>query len=126
MFSRGSCSRRRIKPAAVVARAARRAQPRDADPRAGREARAAANNRPDDLVAGDDGQARRADVAFEEVEVGAADAAGEDGDPDLAGAGHRSGDVFHPKFCFFNGGMFVDSDRVHLALFIAVTLRRKG
>jgi len=49
---------------------------------------------PDGLVAGDDGKPAGGKVALDHVEVGPADPAGPDADPDLPGAGNRRGEVF--------------------------------
>jgi hypothetical protein len=47
----------------------------------------------DDLVAEDEGLVDEGEVAFEDVEVGAADSAGEDAEEDVAGGEGRRGDV---------------------------------
>ncbi len=48
----------------------------------------------DDLVAEDEGLVDEWEVAFEDVEVGAADSAGEDAEEDVAGGEGGCGDVF--------------------------------
>ena len=83
--------------AAVAALAVGPAEPGDADAVAGREALrplARAGDGADDLVARHQRQRRLAELAVEDVQVGAADAAGADRDQHLAGAGNR---VRHPQ-----------------------------
>jgi hypothetical protein len=78
--------------AAVAALAVGPAEPGDTDPGAGLESARAlprAGHGADDLVARHQRQLRLAQLAVEDVEVGAADATGADPDQDLAGAGLR-------------------------------------
>jgi len=51
----------------------------------------------DDLVAGDDSRVERREFAFHDVEVGAADSAGEDAEQDVAGVGRGRGNIFDSK-----------------------------
>ena len=78
-----------------AALAARPAEPRDADPRAGLDARAVAGreHRADDLVAGDQRPPLDVELAVDDVQVGAADAARVDVDEHLAGSGPGSSSV---------------------------------
>ena len=76
--------------AAVAALAAGPAQPRDPDPVAGREALRPLprlDHLADDLVAEDQRQLRLGELAVDDVQVGAADAAGDHPDESLPGPG---------------------------------------
>ncbi len=75
---------------AIAAMPAAAAQPRHADPGAdagGGDAGSACGDRADDLVAGDDGDLRVRQLTVDEMQVGAADAAGAHGNLHLARAG---------------------------------------
>ena len=81
---------------AVAARAAGPAQPRHADPLARREARrrpGRRRDRADDLVAQHQRQLRLGQLAVDDVQVGAADAAGAHLERDLPGPGLRLGEL---------------------------------
>ncbi len=71
------------------------ADPGDADARACGEHRGCAfDNFADDLMAGDDAWMERREIALDDVEVSAADAAGEDLEEQFAGLRLRARDVF--------------------------------
>ena len=57
----------------------------------------------DDLVAGDDAWIARWKVAFDDVKIGAADAAGENFKEDMVGLGLGGGDVFEDEGRFGDG-----------------------
>jgi hypothetical protein len=81
---------------AEAAGAARPSEPRHADARAEREllgARAARRDRADDLVAEHERQLRMRELAVIDVQIGAADAAGVNGDQDLALPRRRARDA---------------------------------
>ncbi len=81
---------------AVTAGAARPAQPRDADPQAGREL-AALEDGAHDLVTEDEGQLRVEQLAVADVEIGPADPAGADTDSHLARTKLRAPDLGFPE-----------------------------
>jgi hypothetical protein len=72
--------------------------PRDADPHAERAvAGGAFDDFADDLVSGDEGLMDEGDVAFEDVEVGSADSAGEDADEEVVVCEDGTGNVLNLK-----------------------------
>ncbi len=78
--------------AAEGASAVGAADPGDADARADwKVGGCALDDFADDLVAGDEAWVERGQVAFDDVEVGAADSAGEDAEEDVAGGERRTG-----------------------------------
>jgi len=74
------------------------ADPGDTDAHAeGTFGRGSADDFADDLVAGDEGLVYKAEVAFEDVEVGAADTAGEDAENHVSLGEHGHGSDFDLK-----------------------------
>jgi hypothetical protein len=74
------------------------ADPGDADARAdGERGGSTLDHLADDLMAGNDARLQRLEIAFDDVEIGAADAAGEDFEQDFAGLWLRARDVFEPE-----------------------------
>jgi hypothetical protein len=83
--------------AAEAAGAVGPSEPRHADSLARREALAAGGHAPDDLVAGDEWELRLRELAVDDMDVGAADAAGGDLEQDLSGSGLRLREVGWPE-----------------------------
>src|SRR6185436_5031638 len=85
---------------AVAALAAGPAEPGDADPLAGLEALGplpSPDHGADDLVPLHERQLRAVEVAVDDVQVGAADATGRDGDQNLAGTDSGLGQLSRPQ-----------------------------
>ena len=85
------------------------ADPGDADAHAvGTVGGCAVDDFADDLVAGDEGLLDEGKIAFEDVEVGAADSAGEDAEEEVAWGEDGRGDVFEAEGLVWgsqNGGV---------------------
>lgn len=90
------------------------AHPRDADAGADGECGCSAvYDLADDLVAGDYGLLERRKVALDDVEVGAADSAGEDSQQDVAGANGGRGEIFEAEELAGSGEGRVEDGGLH-------------
>ena len=63
----------------------------------GNSARGSINHLADDLMAGDEARLNGRQVAFDDVEIGAADATGDDFDKDVPGLGFRPWEILYRK-----------------------------
>ena len=90
------------------------AHPGDADAGAdGEVGGGAVDDFADDLVAGDDGGCERWEIALDDVEVGAADSAGEDAEQDVVGEQGGRGDFFDAEEVAGSGEGGVEDGGLH-------------